>query len=256
MHISFSSLALEYKLYYSDDWRNLEETLLYKILPSTLHTAHVIPKASGDEELEEFQLHGSSLPMIYYIALKAIDKSGNEGKLSNIVQVLLMNVGIPWGNETYRNETKNDTCIASILDQDSVVYKRYWYIFIGCASAFIFILIAVNILIWACCFRKYKTKNKGSKMENVYKSKHQRAGKDLNSDKSILQGEGDDSNKYEQSPKVKSRDNASENIDRSNPLIIYAQVDRSSTNKKHIRNTEIKKTQHKLNHKESDLGFV
>lgn len=189
------------------------------------------------------------------MTLKAIDKSGNEGKLSNIVQLPMAYEEISQGNLTNENDTK----ITNNLTEDSMPQRMCWYI-IGSLLGIILIIIIINSFIWILCFRKYNNINKADRMKDTYDSntKHCRMGKDINSDATILRSENDDTYTQDQRQSeeiVKNPDAIEENFHTSNPLITYAKVEKRNKSP-NLRNNDSPQTQHRLNHRERDLGYV
>lgn len=240
-------------MYFSDDWRNLQETMLYKIPPRTLNTTEIAPKNNGHEELEIFQLPKSSLPIILYIALKAQDKSGNDGKLSNIVQVPFMLEDTFNKNITKVNDTNNNTDTRSNnIEKNSHI--RNIYIAISSASIVALLIIIINILIWLLCFRRQKRIYK-ARMIDLYESstKFSTNGTNIHSDENILRSEVENTQK-DSSTSNQDCDNSGTN----NPMLMYAKIQKRDKNQSTNTTDRIVNSRNQLfsNHKESELGFV
>lgn len=217
------------------------------------NVSNITPKESGCEEKEEFKLPNDSLPAIYYIALKAIDKSKNEGKLSNIVQAVIKQE--PVDGNLNKSDTKDITETITTDPENVKTGNINWYAVVaGSTSGVILLIILINALIWTLYFRKYKRNNQASKISYSHKSSQlYKTGKDLNSDENILRSE------YEGNQTNETGDR--EILAINNPPDMYAKVRKKDKTQEpaefDLNNSETLSTSRQLtNLKETDLGFV
>lgn len=239
-------------MYFTEDWKNLEENMLNKIPLRSFNTSGIELEINGNTEMKMFRLPKTTSPKIYYIALKAIDKNGNEGKISNIVQVMIGY--LLTNNLTQYNDTENRTETITNYQKDGTELNyTNIYIISGTVLVIIIFIILINILIWILCFKKYKTKHEATKLTEENNDKR---GKNLNSDENILQSENENS---QIKALTESHEATHQNTDTGNPMIMYAKVQKRSKNQDPtniIYTNENFKPREISNHKENDLGFV
>lgn len=239
-------------MYFTEDWKNLEENMLNKIPLRSFNTSGIELEMNGNTEIKVFQLPKTTSPKIYYIALKAIDKNGNKGKISNIVQVIISD--LLTNNLTQYNDTENRTETITNYQKDGTELNyTNIYIISGTALVIIILIILINILIWILCFKKYKTKQQAAKLKEENNDKR---GKNLNSDENILQSENENS---QIKALTENQEEIHQNTDTDNPMIMYAKVQKRSKNQDPtniIYTNENFKPREISNHKENDLGFV
>lgn len=239
-------------MYFTEDWKNLEENMLNKIPLRSFNTSEIELEMNGNKEIKIFQLPKTASPKIYFIALKAIDKNGNEGKISNIVQVIIGNLLI--NNLTQYNDTENrtETVINYQKDGTELKYTNI-YIISGTVLVIIFLIILINILIWILCFKKYKRNHETTKLKEEYNDKK---GNNINSDENILQSENESS---QIKALTENQETIHQNTDTDNPMMMYAKAQKRSKNQDptNIVYTSANfKPRETSNHKENDLGFV
>lgn len=248
----FPPSAYEYKMYFTEDWKNLEENMLNKVPLRSFNTSGIELETNGNTEIKMFQLPKTTSAKIYFIALKAIDKNGNEGKISNIVQVISGNLLI--NNLTQYNDTENRTETITNYQKDGTELNyTNIYIISGTVLVIIFLIIMINILIWILCFKKYKTNRQTTKLKEEYNDKR---GKNLNSDENILQSENENS---QIKALTENQETIHQNTDTGDPMMMYAKVQKRSKNQDPtniIYTNENFKPREISNHKENDLGFV
>lgn len=239
-------------MYFTEDWKNLEENMLNKFPLRSFNTSGIELEMNGNTEIKMFRLPKTTSPKIYYIALKAIDKNGNKGKISNIVQVIISD--LLTNNLTQYNDTENRTETITNYQKDGTELNyTNIYIISGSVLVIIILIILINILIWILCFKKYKTKHQAAKLKEENNDKR---GKNLNSDENILQSENENS---QIKALTENQEEIHQNTDTDSPMIMYAKVQKRSKNQDPtniIYTNENFKQREISNHKENDLGFV
>ncbi|KAF8796209.1 hypothetical protein HNY73_000619 [Argiope bruennichi] len=151
------STAKEYEVYYTEDWKYLQDSMLSKIPTNMLKYNDMrSPKPSGQPERVTFQFPVGQEKNVYYIALRAIDITGNRGQLSNIVQIVIGIEKSPTTNTTHLNNTGDGTETSThSIHQEDEDFSRC-YIILGGAIGVLLIIIIINIIIWLVCLQKYK----------------------------------------------------------------------------------------------------
>ncbi|XP_055947388.1 calcium-activated chloride channel regulator 1-like isoform X2 [Argiope bruennichi] len=149
--------AKEYEVYYTEDWKYLQDSMLSKIPTNMLKYNDMrSPKPSGQPERVTFQFPVGQEKNVYYIALRAIDITGNRGQLSNIVQIVIGIEKRPTTNTTHLNNTGDGTETSThSIHQEDEDFSRC-YIILGGAIGVLLIIIIINIIIWLVCLQKYK----------------------------------------------------------------------------------------------------
>ncbi|GBM38615.1 hypothetical protein AVEN_71505-1 [Araneus ventricosus] len=156
----FPDRSKEYEVYYTEDWKDLQDSMLSKIQSNTLNSSEMkSPKSSGQPERVTFHFPVQQEKSVYYVALTAVDISGNKGRLSNMVQLVIGVEKSPTTNITSFNitgdgtETSTDS-IHKIISEDDDFSRCY--IILGGAIGALLLIIIINIIIWLVCFQKYK----------------------------------------------------------------------------------------------------
>ncbi|GIY39888.1 calcium-activated chloride channel regulator 2 [Caerostris darwini] len=161
--------AKEYEIYITEDWKDLQDSMLSKIHTNTLESNDVkFPKPSGQTEKSTFQFPIQSKSAVYYIAMRAADDFGNKGLLSNTIQVVIGVETNSTSNITGLNITGNgtETSTESIqkIVSDTDDFIKCYPILAGSLGVLLIIII-INILVWTVCFRKYKKRWEKSQNE-------------------------------------------------------------------------------------------
>ncbi|CAL1272270.1 unnamed protein product [Larinioides sclopetarius] len=155
-----SGKAKEYEVYYTKDWKDLQGSMLSKIQPNLLNFSEMkSPKSSGQLERVTFHFPVQKQRSIFYVALTAVDISGNKGQLSNMVQIAIGVEKSLMKNITNFNITGDGTETSTegihkiiLKDED---FSRC-YIILGGAIGILLLIIIINIIICLACLRKYK----------------------------------------------------------------------------------------------------
>ncbi|GFT16928.1 calcium-activated chloride channel regulator 2 [Nephila pilipes] len=257
-------LAKKYEIYFTEDWKDLQDSMLTKIQSKTLEYKGM-PKPSGERELTAFQFPDQSNNTIYYIAMRASDASQNTGQLSNMIQVVIGVEKDPTANITGGNITGNGTetsteSIKIVSEADD--YSKCYVIIGGLLGVILFIII-INIVIWATCFRKYKKKweePQNSMQEGMIPEKIK-----PDSNETVLKERINNHHSYanpamEEYSAPRDRNEIRPNAPSPQPSVTYAQVIRKEYRNKDIYPLKSMdnpnfKTEYSA-HRESDLGLV
>ncbi|XP_035214195.1 uncharacterized protein LOC118187988 isoform X1 [Stegodyphus dumicola] len=189
--------ASKYEIKYSTHWAELLE-LPFKSEGNVLTSNSVIPTTSGSPENFKFYFPTNSRNMTYYVALRAIDDSNNNGPVSNIVQIYLKAsqtkvtevetsttaitqspevVEISTSNETSTPVNSTETALslgttANFTDDDdnstvttdqslceNCLSKNFVItVTTGAGGSLLLLIIVINIIVCCCCIRNKHSK--------------------------------------------------------------------------------------------------
>ncbi|XP_035214196.1 uncharacterized protein LOC118187988 isoform X2 [Stegodyphus dumicola] len=262
--------AAGYDVYITEDWKDLQDSMLTKILPQKLRDAEALkPQDAGEKEQRKFTLEKKPEPVLYYIAVRGIDNIGNKAKLSNVIQVFIRKLEDATSIDTVENNTKNstDSPTESTLKSHLSMDDFRFYILAAALSAVILIVILINILIWVFCLKKYKAK-----------CATDRAAKDASENKeippchstenSILNSNYGKQHGYVNRAMIQSTSGTDEqnreleHISIGNPSVLYGKVNKKEKTKNLTKSRsqehefETRKSLHIHQNEEDDLGLV
>lgn len=256
---SLSLVATAYEVYFAEDWKDLQESMLSKITSKALESSDISkPKPSGEKEQATFKLPtdtDESKSGVYYIAVRGMDDSKNRGKISNCIQVAIGYDKLR--NNTHKNITGNETeTTTDAIDEsnDGTITLAKCYMMLGGSAAVFLLILIINVIIWSLCFRKHKKRWKGLRNTAEVSTSVKGLAENVVADDKVHHSYTNPI--MERSRNVEERNGVEHSDGYSDPSAAYAKVVKKDKRDRDIYQMGKVGKQENVKHSERDLGLV